>query len=67
MTKRKNPFIDGVPGEGWWSGFFKRHPKVVKRKPQQLQMARAKASCPEIISDWFEQCLCPTLAELVII
>ena len=64
VTKRKNPFKDGVPGEGWWSGFFKRHPKVVKRKPQQLQMARAKASCPEIISHWFDQCLGPTLEKL---
>ena len=44
--------------------FFKRHPKVVKRKPQQLQMARAKASCPEIISHWFDQCLGPTLEKL---
>ena len=54
----------GYQEKGWWSGFFKRHPKVVKRKPQQLQMARAKASCPEIISHWFDQCLGPTLEKI---
>ena len=64
VSKRKNPFKDGVPGEGWWSGFLKRHPKITKRKPQQLQMVRAKASCEDIVSHWFDHCLGPALEKL---
>ena len=63
-TKRENPFKGGVPGEGWWSGFMKRHPKIARRKPQQLQMVRARASCREIITHWFSQCLGPMLEKL---
>ena len=39
-TKKKNPFKDTIPGEGWWSGFMKRHPEIRKRKPQHIQQNR---------------------------
>ena len=63
-TKKPNPFKDGIPGEAWWLGFLKRHPDLVKRKPQQLQIARARAAKPEIVNHWFIECLKPTLDTL---
>lgn len=62
--KKPNPFKDGVPGEGWWSSFLKRHPEIVHRRPQHLQMVRARASSQEVISHWFTECLGPTLDKL---
>ena len=64
--KRPNPFRDGVPGDDWWRLFMKRHPELTKRKPQALQMVRAKAATPEVIDRWFNQCLKPTLDTLKI-
>ena len=63
VTNRKNPFNGGVP-EGWWSGFLKRHPRISKRKPQHLQMARAQVSRQDIMDHWFNDCLRPTLKKL---
>ena len=62
--KKPNPFKDGIPGDTWWLGFLKRHPQLVLRKPQQLQMARARNATPEIINYWFIECLKPALDEL---
>ena len=64
VTNRKNPFKDGVPGEGWWSGFLKRHPRIAKRKSQHLQMVRAQVSRQDILDHWFNDCLGPTLKKL---
>ena len=63
-NKRPNPFKDNTPGPDWWSGFMKRHPQLVKRKPQPLQVVRAKSATVAMIDDWFESCLKPTLTEL---
>ena len=63
-TKKPNPFKDGVPGDDWWRLFMKRHPELTKRKPQALQMVRAKVATPEVINHWFQQCLKLTLDEL---
>lgn len=63
-TKTRNPFLNDCPGEGWWSRFMKSHPMIVKRKPQQMQLVRARATNEEIISHWFEGCLKPALQEL---
>ena len=62
-TKRKNPFRNGVPGDGWWSGFMRRHPQLARRRPQQLQMVRARCTCTkaDVISHWFNNCLKPIL------
>ena len=64
VTKKLNPFCNGVPGEGLWSGFMRRHPQLTKRKPQNLQMVRAKAMSKEVVTHWFQQCRKPTLTEL---
>ena len=66
-TKQKNPFRGDSPGEGWWSGFMRRHPELSQRKPQQLQMVRAKASCEEVITHWFGVCLGPVLEKLQLV
>ena len=63
-THKSNPFKDGVPGEDWWKLFIKRHPQLAKKKPQALQMVRAKAATPEVINNWFMECLKSTLVKL---
>ena len=63
-TKKKNPFKDTIPGEGWWSGFMKRHPEIRKWKPQHLQMIRAKQSNRIIVDHWFTSFLEPALRNL---
>ena len=63
-NKRPTPLKNGIPGEGWWMGCLKRHPKLAPRKPQQLQMVRAKATCPVVLNHWFNQCLEPILTKL---
>ena len=58
--KRRNPFTDNRPGKDWWYGFLRRHPSVVMRTPEPLQLARAKACTEEAIRKWyveFEQIL----------
>lgn len=43
---------------------MRRHPQLVKRKPQPLQMVRAKAATVQLIDDWFDNCLQPALTAL---
>ena len=43
---------------------MKRHPELTKRKPQALQMVRAKAATQEVVDHWFLECLKPTLDKL---
>ena len=62
--KRHNVFTNGMPGDDWWVGFLRRHPDLVRRKPQQLQMVRAKAAMVEVVNHWFIECLKPTLEQL---
>jgi hypothetical protein len=33
---RSSLFTQGIPGRSWWSGFFRRHPQLVERKPEHL-------------------------------
>jgi hypothetical protein len=63
-TRTPNCFKDGVPGDDWWLLFRKRHPELVRRKPQALQMIRARSATPEVIRHWFVECLRPALDKL---
>lgn len=45
---RGEKFRDGIPGYDWWLGFFRRHPKLVERKPEHLPKCRAVAAQPEV-------------------
>ncbi len=46
---------------------LRRHPELTRRKPQQLQIVRARASTAEEIKHWFEECLGPVLDSLQLI
>ena len=46
-------FPSGVPKIEWWRGFLRRHPELSLRKPQALQISRAKAATPQVIDQWF--------------
>ena len=63
-TKQHNPFRNGVPGIDWWNLFMKRHPELSKRKPQALQMIRARAAISKVVDHWFFSCLKPILDKL---
>ena len=52
---------NGIPGKRWWNGFLKRNPEVSMRRPQSLQISRARATTPEIIDHWFYNVLKPLL------
>ena len=57
---RPNPFKNDRPGDKWWKLFVKRHPMLSLRKPEQLQLSRARCCTPENIQHWiveFEQFL----------
>ena len=45
---RGDRFKNGIPGSDWWVGFFRRHPKLVERKPEHLPNCRAEAANPEV-------------------
>ena len=45
---RNVQFKGGIPGYDWWLGFFRRHPKLVQRKPEHLPKCRAAAAQPEV-------------------
>ena len=45
---RASLFRNGIPGSAWWSGFFRRHPELVQRKPEHLPRSRAQAAKPEV-------------------
>ena len=40
------------------------YPQLVRRKPQQLQLVRARCTKEEVINHWFIECLKPTLDSL---
>ena len=63
-NKKANPFRDNIPGRAWWVGFLRRHPDLVLRKPEHLQLVLAQAATSEIIDHWFTQCLKPVLEQL---
>lgn len=42
------------PGKKWWRLFKNRHPEISLRKPEHLQLSRAKCCTPHIISVWFK-------------
>ena len=64
VAKKKVPFKDGTPGDDWWKGFMARYPDLAKRKPQQHQLVRAKATTEQLVDHWFNDVLGPTLDEL---
>ena len=62
-SKHKNPFVSGGPNK-WCTNFLKRHAEIRRRKPQHLQMVRARASTKEIVSHFFNDVLLCVLNDL---
>ena len=60
-TKRHNLFHKGTPSSDWWKGSLKQHPQLIRRKPQPLQLVRARASRREVVKHYFKQVLKPVL------
>ena len=52
--RRPNPF-NQRPGDKWWSGFLKRHPQLMQRKPQHLSKHRAIAGSHATIDAFFSK------------
>ena len=50
---RPNPFKNNRPGDKWWKLFTKRHPMLSLRKPEQLQLSRARCCTLEKLQQWF--------------
>ena len=64
--KEKNKsdlFFNGVPGRYWWSNFLRRNPNLSIRKPQSLQIARAKNTHAGTTDHWFYDVLQPLSEE----
>ena len=51
------PFKDGIPGDSWFFWFKQRHPHLVMRKPQGLEVARAKAMNPITCHEFYKNLL----------
>ena len=47
-SRRGERLRDHTPGPDWWSGFLKRNPELVERKPEHLPKSRAAAANPEV-------------------
>ncbi|KAJ8966802.1 hypothetical protein NQ314_003298 [Rhamnusium bicolor] len=48
----KSPFRNGRPGEKWYAGFLRRHPKLVLKNGETLEKYRAQLT-QEYIRSWF--------------
>lgn len=49
-----NVFTDGVPGEDWYLGFMRRHPRLTLKKPELLQALRKQNATPDIVYDFYD-------------
>ena len=49
----QHPFKDGAAGRKWFDNFLSRQPTLTLRSPQSLSYARAKATNPKILEDFF--------------
>jgi hypothetical protein len=47
---RSNPFIDGIPGQGWLRWFRRRHLELSLRASQGLEVNRARNLCPQNVA-----------------
>ena len=50
---RSPPFKDGIPGDGWYRWFQKRHPELTLRAAQVLSTSRAKGLCKENVHNFY--------------
>lgn len=50
-----SPFVDGKPGDDWYSGFMKRHPRLSLKNPEMLQKVRVNARDSFVIYEFYDQ------------
>lgn len=53
-TNRKTPFVDNMPGDGWYKAFLRRHPEIVERTSEAVTAASACVQEADI-RKWFSQ------------
>lgn len=51
---RDNPFKNDRPGRHWFEGFKKRHPNIIYRTAQSLELVRANVT-EEDLREWFDE------------
>ena len=51
--ERVTPFTDGIPGPLWLRWFKKRHPSLILRQSQGLEVARAKGLSVENVNTFY--------------
>ena len=51
---RSTPFTNGIPGKHWWKYFCKRHPKLVLRRPEGLDVQRARSLSKEACERFYK-------------
>lgn len=54
----KNVFKDNTPGEDWYLGFMKRHPRLTLKKAEHLQAVRKSNTTPDVVYDFYEKLGC---------
>lgn len=53
MNKRSNPFIDNLPGRGWYASFLKRHPEV--RESYRSSTSSSTPTSRKKLDKWFKE------------
>lgn len=49
------PFVNGKPGDDWYLGFMKRHPRLSLKKPELMQKSRINARDPFVVFSFYER------------
>jgi len=55
VSLKKKSQNDPTLAPSWYEGFKKRNPTVALMKPQQLSVARAKATLEEVLTSYFNE------------
>ena len=50
---RMTPFTNGIPGKSWVKWFKQRHPNLVLRFLQALDLNRTRALCPQSVAQFY--------------
>ncbi|KAJ8018189.1 hypothetical protein HOLleu_43965 [Holothuria leucospilota] len=51
--RKVNVFNENKPGKDWYYGFLRKHPQLSSRRPEALELSRAKMCSPENIHECF--------------
>ena len=48
------PFKNGISGKSWIRWFRNRHPQLVLRVPESLEMNRVRVLCPQTVARFYQ-------------